>query len=125
MATHDHLPSEIAKGARLQGKEQGWSVFAFPNSLSPAKVRGYACLGGQLQFRIDDSSNCEMHWLSANSSKRTDAESWAEYSHRSCSEVSQEFQRRVAETDFAREAASWLVQIDPIRSLVFVAYFVI
>ena len=106
MAVDDDLPSEIAEGATLQGKEYGWSVSAFPNALSRAEVRGYACLGGQFQFRVDDGSTCEMYRLNADSNDRTGGESWAEYSRRSCSEVLQEFQRLVTETDFGKEAAS-------------------
>jgi hypothetical protein len=36
----------------------------------------------------------------------------------------QKFQRVVTETNFGKEAASWPLQIDPIRNLVFVAYFI-
>jgi hypothetical protein len=124
MAMDDELPSEIAEGATLQGGEYGWSVPVFPRALSRAEVSGYACLGGQFQFRIDDDSTCEMYWLNADSNDRTGGESWAEYSHRSCSEVLQKFQLLVNETDFGKEAASWPFQIDPIKNLVSIAYFV-
>jgi hypothetical protein len=124
MAMHDDLLSELVEGATLLGNEYGWSISAFPNSLSFATVRGYACLGGQFQFRIDDGSICEMYWLEADSNERTDVETWAEYSRRSCAEVLQKFQRLVTETDFGKEAARRPVQIDPTRNLVFVAYFV-
>jgi hypothetical protein len=65
-----------------------------------------------------------MYWLNADSNDRTRGESWTEYSRRSCSEVLQKFQRLVNETDFGKEAASWPFQIDAIKNLVFVAYFV-
>lgn len=48
------------------------------------------------------------------------------YSHRFCLEVLvlPRFQRLTAETDFGKETSRWQTQIDPIRDLVFVAYFV-
>jgi hypothetical protein len=119
------LPSDISQGARLRGNEYGWSVSSFPDALTRAEAHGYACLGGQFQFRLDDGSTCEMYWLSADSKERALGESWADYSHRSCSEVQNEFQRLASATDFRKEASSWpSVQIDPTTTLVFVAYFV-
>jgi hypothetical protein len=65
-----------------------------------------------------------MYWLSADSKERAEDESWINYSHRSCAEVLDAFRRRVSEADFAKEAAGWPAPIDPIKHLVFVAYFV-
>jgi len=118
------LPPEIAEGATLQGNEYGWGVSSFPNALSKAQDAGYACLGGQFQFRLDDGSTCEMYWLEADSCERTAGESWEDYSRRSCTEVLLRFQHLMSETDFAKEASNWNVQIDPTKHLVFVAYFV-
>jgi hypothetical protein len=119
------LPSDISQGARLRGNEYGWSVSSFPDALARAEAHGYACLGGQFQFRLDDGSTCEMYWLAADSKERAHGESWADYSHRSCSEVQNKFQRLASATDFRKEASSWpSVQIDPTTTLVFVAYFV-
>jgi hypothetical protein len=58
--------------------------------------------------------------------RRQEGESWTQYCHRSCSEVMNGFQRVVSATDFMKEASSnWpSVQINPTKSLVFVAYFV-
>lgn len=119
----DDLPTELVEGATLRGKEYGWSIPASPNALSKAEVHGYACLGGQFQFRLDDST-CEMYWLAADSDARADNESWTDYSHRSCSEVLQSFRRLVPNTDCHKESANWTLPIDPITNLVFVAYFV-
>jgi hypothetical protein len=124
MSTRHALPPDIMEGATLRGKEYGWSVYSFPNALAKAQASGYACLGGQFQFRLDDGTTCEMYWLNADSAERTAGETWADYSRRSCAEVLQRFQYLMLATDFAKEAASWTVQIDPIRNLVFVAYFV-
>ena len=119
------LPPNISQGATLRGNEYGWRVSAFPDALANAQAHGYACLGGQFQFRLDDGSTCEMYWLEANSKERAHGESWVEYCHRSCSEVLNRFQHLASVTDFKKETSSWpSVQIDPTRSLVFVAYFV-
>ena len=124
MAIQDLLPAEVAEGASLRDKEYGWNVSAFPNALLKAQIAGYACLGGQFQFRLDDGSTCEMYWLEANSAERADEESWIDYSRRSCAEVLKRFQHLVSETNFAEEASHWPLQIDSVRSLVFVAYFI-
>ena len=118
------LPPDISQGAMLRGNKYGWSVSSFPDALARAEAHGYACLGGQFQFRLDEAT-CEMYWLEANSKERVQGESRVEYCHRSCSEVLSGFQRLVSATDFMKEASSsWpSVQIDPTKSLVFVAYF--
>lgn len=120
----DALPPDITQGATLRGNEYGWIVSTFPSAVAKAEVRGYACLGGQFQFRLDDGSTCEMYWLEADSAERTDGESWTDYCRRSCTEVLQRFQRLMSKTDFGKEASNWKVKIDPIENLVFVAYFV-
>ncbi len=117
-------PSDILQGAELRGQEYGWSVSLFPKALARAEARGYACMGGQFQFRLVDGT-CEMYWLAADSKQRADGESWTDYSHRSCSEVLSKFQHLASVTDFGKEALSWpSLKIDPSKSLVFVAYFV-
>ena len=118
------LPPDIRKGATLRGNEYGWAVSSFPNALTKAEAGGYACLGGQFQFRLDDGSTCEMYWLEADSGERTADEPWADYSRRSCAQVMRRFQHLMSETDFGKEALSWPVPIDPVKNLVFVAYFV-
>ena len=121
----DVLPADIARGAKLLGNEYGWSISSFPDALAKAQGHGYACLGGQFQFRLDDGATCEMYWLNADSNERVHGESWADYSRRSCSKVLSRFQHLVSATDFRKEASSWpSVQIDPTQSLVFVASFV-
>ena len=97
----DDLPSDVVEGATIRGNEYGWSTISFPAALQRAEAHGYACLGGQFQFRLDDGSTCEMYWLSADSKERLPGESWADYSRRSCSEVKQNFQRLMSETDFS------------------------
>ena len=119
------LPPDISQGATLLGNEYGWSISSFPDALTRAQAHGYACLGGQFQFRLDDGVTCEMYWLDSNSKERAPGESWVDYCHRSCSEVLSRFQNLVSATDFKKEASSWAsVQIDPTKSLVFVAYFI-
>jgi hypothetical protein len=120
---NDALPPDIAKGATLQGNEYGWVVSSFPTALSKAEAGGYACLAGQFEFRLDDGTGCDLYWLNADSAERTADESWADYAGRSCAEVMRRFQL-LSETDFGKEALRWPVSIDPVKNLVFVAYFV-
>lgn len=119
------LPQDMLQGATLRGNEHGWTISSFPIALARAEARGYACLGGQFQFRLSDGSTCEMYWLNADSSERLPEESWSDYCHRSCSEVMERYQRLTSSADFSKEASNWpSVQIDATKSLVFVAYFV-
>lgn len=119
------LPPDISQGAMLRGNEYGWIVSSFPAALARAEAEGYACLGGQFQFRLDDGTTCEMYWLNADSNERVPGETWADYSHRSCSEVLSKFQHLVSTTDFEKEGSNWpSVQLDPVKTLVFVASFV-
>jgi hypothetical protein len=120
----DVLPPDVSQGATLRGHEYGWSVSSFPHALARAEAYGYACLGGQFQFRLDDGSTCEMYWLDADSKESGNEESWAEYCRRSCSEVLNRFEHLLSITDFTEEASHWQLEFDPMKSLVFVAYFV-
>jgi len=120
----NELPPDVTKGASLQENDYGWDVSSFPDAVMNAVAHNYACLGGQFQFRLSDGSSFEMYWLNADSTDRAEGEPWAEYSHRSCTEVLGNFQKRVAETDFAKEAMAWPMPINHHRDLVFVAYFV-
>ena len=116
------LPDEIANGASLRGNEYGWPIHVFPKALEKARTAGFCCIGGQFQFRLQDGTY-EMHWLSADSSDRRDAEPWPAYSNRSCLEVLGKFEDLVAKTDFVKEAAGWKLQANAAADLVFVAYF--
>jgi hypothetical protein len=120
----DDLPSDVVEGATLRGNEYGWSTTSFLVALDRAEAHGYACLGGQFQFRLGDGSTCEMYWLSADSKERLPGEQWADYSRRSCSELKQNFQRLISETDFTKEASFWNLSHAATENLVFVAYFV-
>lgn len=124
------LPPEITQGATARGNEYGWSLDAFPQALLKAQGLGYACLGGQFQFRLDDGTY-EMYWLSADSNDRRRDESWIEYGRRSCEEVLGRFKATVERADFPKEASSWpslataMAQgLNIANHLVFVAYFV-
>jgi hypothetical protein len=124
------LPPKIAEGSHLEGNEYGWEPSLFPPALANAHALGYACIGGQFQFRLDDGT-CEMYWLSADSDPRHEAEKWLEYCQRFCSEVKTGFQKLMSETDFQRQALEWRPVIeamahglDPLEKVVFVAYFV-
>lgn len=126
------LPADLILGATLRGNEWGWSLSSFPAAVAQAAKLGYACLGGQFQFRLEDGSTCEMYWLNAdNSADKRPEESWADYSRRSSREVLERFHHLVSITDFRKEALTWrplqtLIAggLDPKSILVFVAYFV-
>ena len=124
------LPAELVEGASIQGNEYGWSLNSFPDAARRAESLGYACLGGQFQFRVSVGT-CEMYWLSADSTERQAEEDWPAYCVRSRVEVLDRFQQIVAGTDFLQEALQWPVLksemergFDVIPTLVFVAYFV-
>jgi len=124
------LPPKITEGARLEGNEYGWHPALFPEALANAQALGYACIGGQFQFRLKDGT-CEMYWLSADSDPRHEAELWLEYCDRSCSEVRTRFQKLLCETDFRKQALEWQPVreamdhgLNPLEKLTFVAYFV-
>ncbi len=116
------LPPEIANGASLRGDEYGWPISAFPEALAKAKSLGFACIGGQFQFRSADGIY-EMYWLSPDSTDRRDHEPWSDFSSRSCSEVMNKFEELVSSTDFIKEAANWKLGARAVETLVFVAYF--
>lgn len=124
------LPPELTEGASVRSNEYGWTLDALPSALLKAQALGYACLGGQFQFRLDGGTY-EMYWLNADSTDRRDSESWEEYCRRSCSEVLDRFKTAVAISDFTKAASSWprlateMAQgLNIANHLVFVAYFV-
>ena len=124
------LPLQIAAGALLEGTEYGWQPSLFPTALGNAQALGYACIGGQFQFRLENGT-CEMYWLSADSGPRHEAEAWQDYCERSCSEVKTGFQKLMSETDFRKQALEWHPVreamshgLNPLEKLVFIAYFV-
>jgi hypothetical protein len=123
------LPAEIAEGANLSGNEYGWSPAAFPHALKKACTLGYACLGGQFQFRAPKATY-EMYWLNADPDERGAEESWEEFQLRSCVQTLERYERRLAETDFVAEGhrLRTLLELsapedEPLDYLCFVAYF--
>jgi hypothetical protein len=58
------------------------------------------------------------------SKERLPGQSWPDYSRRSCSEVRENFQRLIFQTDFRKEALEWNFPPAFTGSLVFVAYFI-
>lgn len=124
------LPAEAVKGASVRGNEYGWPPAAFPEAAMQAESLGFACLGGQFQFRAPVGT-CEMYWLSADSTKRLPTEGWSAYCARSRAQVLDRFRQIIDQTDFALEAMQWPSLkseaeggLDILSTLVFVAYFV-
>lgn len=124
------LPGELIAKASRRGNEYAWAPSDFPAVLSRAEELGFACLGGQFQFRTPDAT-CEMYWLSADAAERRPGESWQTYVSRSSAEVLDHFSSLLKTTDFRAEAMSWPdvpelsgVSAQPEPHLCFVAYFV-
>jgi hypothetical protein len=116
------LPAEITKGASLRGNEYGWPISAFPEALAKAKSLGFACIGGQFQFRLPDGIY-EIYWLSADAGERRDGELWSDFSNRSCAEVLSKFGDLISKTDFIKEASTLRLDQSALDNLVFIAYF--
>jgi hypothetical protein len=58
-------------------KKQPGKNASYPTTLSRAEAAaGFACLGGQFQFRLSDGKTCEMYWLKADSKDRVPGELW-------------------------------------------------
>jgi hypothetical protein len=130
METRMILPAELVEGTSVTGNEYGWPLHLFPDAARRAESLGYACLGGQFQFRIA-AATCEMYWLAADSSEREPNESWRAYCERSRVEVLGKFAKIIAEIDFLAEARNWPTLTAEIerglniaKALFFVAYFV-
>jgi hypothetical protein len=124
------LPESLRAVASFDGNELAWPVEAFPAVLDTAAAAGFACLGGQFQFRFPDGL-FEMYWLNADSNDQQTSESWSAYVERARNEVLATFERIVAETDFHQEAkaCSFLNEklqsgTDIMDALCFCAYFI-
>ncbi|MFT3898474.1 MAG: hypothetical protein QM719_12430 [Thermomonas sp.] len=124
------LLNDLIDGANLRGGEYAWPLDIFPEVLQKAKSLELGCLGGQFQFRTQDST-CEMYWLNADPSGKTHEESWHQYVTRSCAEVLSAFSSLMSSTDFHVEASRWSEipelsgrNASPEEYLCFVAYFV-
>ena len=124
------LPAEVTEKASLRGKEFAWRPDDFLPALARAASLGFACIGGQFQFRVPDGT-CEIYWLAADPKDRESAESWPDYVARCEREVRGGFTQILHETNFHREPESFdhlrekmaAEQIDPLDYLCFVAYF--
>ena len=124
------LPLELVTGASISGNEYGWPPDLFPDAARRAGALGYACLGGQFQFRAPVGV-CEMYWLSADATERQPGEDWRVYCERSRTEVLDKFRQIMTRTDFLQEALQWAPLkaeiergIDVLATLVFVADFI-
>lgn len=125
------LPQEMLEGTSLRVNEYAWTLAAFPEAAAKAEALGYACLGGEFQFRLDDGSTCEMYWFGIDGGERKREEPWNDFVHRSCARVLAKFLEQVATTDFRKEASQFDVLkqamergVDLMPMLAFVAYFV-
>jgi hypothetical protein len=124
------LPRELTKGASLRGNEYAWPLDVFPSILGKAESLGFACLGGQFQFRVPGTT-CEMYWLDVDAGDREPREPWGAYVARSSVEVRSGFNALLLSTNFLAEAQRWTdvpeltgVGASPEQYLCFVAYFI-
>ncbi len=100
----DLLPPELASGSVFEDGEYAWRVADFPSVLAKAATLGYACLGGQFQFRFGDGAIHEFYWLAADSMDRQQGESWEQYARRSCNEVGRKYSALAGDSDFSAAA---------------------
>lgn len=114
------LPPEFTQGATLLGNEYGWSISTFPLALVDAQRLGYACLGGQFEYRYKDGSIYELYWLDANPTERGQTELWNHFVERSCGEVSTLINSLLLSDRFQKDTK----QLASMANLFFVAYFV-
>lgn len=124
------LPSELTEKASLRGNEYAWAPSDFLAVLERAEQLGFACLGGQFQFRFPHAIY-EMYWLNADATDRLPDEPWISYVARSSAEVRSAFLMLLQSTDFVTEAQRWrdlsglsATGVSPEAYLCFVAYFV-
>ena len=126
----NNLPQSVLATANLSGKEYAWPTNAFLAALDESASAGFACIGGQFQFRFPDGT-CEMYWLEADARDKEPSEIWSVYVERARQEVKAGFENLIAKTDFAKEAKSWpfienkmTSGANPLDYLFFCAYFV-
>lgn len=82
----DKLPAELLERADLRANEPAWRRDDLPQLAEKAKALSFACLGGQVQFRFDDST-CELYWLSYDPAERWPNETWQAFVQRSWDEM--------------------------------------
>lgn len=117
----DLLPPELAEGSVFQDGEYAWKAAAFPSVLAKAPASGYACLGGQFQFRFGDGAIHEFYWLAADSMDRQQGETWDQYAHRSCNEVGRKYEALPGDADFCAAAKKFerLIGNQPLSDILF------
>jgi|SRR5579863_5825446 len=117
----DLLPPELASGSIFQDREYAWKVANFPSVLGKAAALGFACLGGQFQFRLGDGAIHEFYWLAADTMGRQQGETWEQYARRSCQEVGRKYEALAGDADFAAAAKEFesLVGNQPLSDVLF------
>src|SRR5262245_13773054 len=98
------LPSELTISASLRGQEYAWPLDEFVTVLKKAAALGFACEGGQFQFRLPSGPTCEMYWHSVDPKERLPDESWVDYVKRCEEEVRHGFERLKRDVDFRKES---------------------
>ena len=99
------LPKDARDKAIESENEFGWRQQNFKEIIEVAKQIPMAIIGGQVQYVFEDGT-CELYWLSYNSKKRQENEKWLPYCNRTASEVIEQFDKLINETDFDKEAVS-------------------
>jgi len=88
---HEQSPPKRLATANLSGKEYAWPTNAFLAALDESASAGFACIGGQFQFRFPDGT-CEMYWLEADARDKEPSEIWSVYVERARQEVKAGFE---------------------------------
>ena len=102
----DRLPEAVLAKASLRGSEYAWPLPDVEDAIAAAKACGLTTLGGQAQFRFPDGT-CELHWVNAQATERQLGETWDAYVLHSAADMTTQFRRVVASTDFGAEARDW------------------
>lgn len=97
------LPAALAGLSDGDSREPGWRREDLPLVARLAAADGFACLGGQVQFRLPDGT-CELYWRSFDPEDRASSEPWFDFVHRSWSEALQQLDALPSDDDLIIEA---------------------
>lgn len=80
------LPQAVLNLADWRGGEAAWRRADLPRVAEAAVRLGFACIGGQVQFRLPEAT-AELYWQDFDPADRRASEDWAAYVDRSWKEA--------------------------------------
>lgn len=97
------LPKHILQRASLRGHEYAWRVEDIPDVIGAARLSNLISIGGQLQFRLPEST-CECYWVEVGTYKSVDkALPWKMRVVRTAEIAQRDFQALQLKYDFLSE----------------------